>query len=111
MTVGAHGGIAFADPHHCDRPGWPPCYDVCRQAAISGTPCPSGHSANYCHGWVDANSDGGSSSSSDSGRHDNTPSGLGFRPETTHGGDLDTSATCYFLFVVLLTSTIQDYPS
>ena len=27
MTVGTHG-IAFADPKHCDRPGWPDCFDV-----------------------------------------------------------------------------------
>jgi hypothetical protein len=25
MTIDTHGGIAFADPQHCDRPGWPSC--------------------------------------------------------------------------------------
>jgi|GraSoiStandDraft_4_1057263.scaffolds.fasta_scaffold1015124_2 hypothetical protein len=28
MTVSAQGGIAFADPQHCDRAGWPSCYSV-----------------------------------------------------------------------------------
>jgi hypothetical protein len=49
MTISTHG-IAFADPKHCDRPGWPDCFDVGKAAAIPGTECPSGHSANYCSG-------------------------------------------------------------
>jgi hypothetical protein len=94
MTINAYGS-ALADPQHCDRPGWPSCYDAGHQAAISGIPCPNGHSKNYCRGWDDANggSAGSGSISSDSNRHDNTPSGLGFRPEDTHCDDLDTSPT------------------
>ena len=47
--------LAFADPAHCDRTGYPSCWDLGRaagQAAGSG-PCPSGHSQNYCVGWID----------------------------------------------------------
>ena len=54
MTINTYGS-ALADPQHCDRPGWRSCYDAGRQAAISGIPCPSGHSKNYCRGWDDAN--------------------------------------------------------
>jgi len=25
MIVSSNGGIAFADPQHCDRSGWPSC--------------------------------------------------------------------------------------
>ena len=49
MTISTHG-IAFADPKHCDRPGWPSCYSV-GKAVSDGGSCPSGHSANYCRGW------------------------------------------------------------
>ena len=27
-TVTSIHGIAFADPAHCDQPGWPTCYSV-----------------------------------------------------------------------------------
>ena len=48
----------FADPKHCDREGWPDCFDVGKAAAIPGTECPSGHSANYCRGWESASGGG-----------------------------------------------------
>jgi hypothetical protein len=47
--------VAYADPPHCDRTGYPLCYDLghaAGQAAGSG-PCPTGHSRNYCVGWKD----------------------------------------------------------
>ena len=46
---------AFADPAHCDRPGYPSCYDLGQVAGhASSGPCPSGHSHNYCVGRKDA---------------------------------------------------------
>ena len=41
-------GIAFADPQHCDRTGWPSCYGVGfdNGKANPGASCPSGHSKN-----------------------------------------------------------------
>lgn len=52
MTISIHGGIAFADPQHCDGPGWPSCYSVGfdNGKANPVTSCPSGHSENYCRG-------------------------------------------------------------
>ena len=49
MTISTHGGIAFADPQHCDRPGWPLCYSVGfdNGKANPETSCPSGHNANF----------------------------------------------------------------
>jgi hypothetical protein len=57
MTINTHS-IAFADPQHCDRSGWPSCYSVGfdNGKASPGTSCPSGHSANYCRGWEDGSS-------------------------------------------------------
>jgi len=42
-----------ADVAHCDQTGWPSCYSVGFQdgKAHPGTPCPSGHSADFCSGW------------------------------------------------------------
>jgi hypothetical protein len=55
MTISTHGGIAFADPQHCDRPGWPLCYSLGfdNVRANPGTSCPSGQSKNYCRAWED----------------------------------------------------------
>ena len=52
---------------HCDKPGWPDCFDVGKAAAIPGTSCPSGHSANYCRGWEDGAGSSGDGSSRDDG--------------------------------------------
>jgi len=43
----------LADVAHCDQPGWPSCYSVGFQdgKAHPGTPCPSGHNADFCSGW------------------------------------------------------------
>ncbi|HYT45381.1 MAG TPA: hypothetical protein VEP90_23840, partial [Methylomirabilota bacterium] len=43
----------LADVAHCDQPGWPSCYSVRFQdgKAHPGTPCPSGHNADFCSGW------------------------------------------------------------
>jgi len=49
--------IAIIDTH-CDTPGYPSCYSLGYQAgnkAAPGTPCPSGHSLNYCSGWQAGN--------------------------------------------------------
>jgi hypothetical protein len=45
--------LAFADPAHCDKTGYPSCWDLGRAVgqAAGGGPCPSGHSHNYCVGW------------------------------------------------------------
>jgi hypothetical protein len=59
MAFNAAGGsnTAFAttntatDPIHCDKPGWPSCYDLGYHAgknARSGIACPTGHSKSYC---------------------------------------------------------------
>lgn len=58
MAINTHG-IAFADPKHCDRPGWPSCFSVGKSAS-DGTSCPKGHSKNFCSGFESS----GSSSSS-----------------------------------------------
>ncbi len=44
---------AFAFPPHCDRKGYPSCYEVGFGGgqASPGTPCPSGHSRAFCNGW------------------------------------------------------------
>jgi hypothetical protein len=60
-------GIVFADPQHCDRRGWPSCYEAGREAAISGTSCPSGHSANFCRGWEAASGSFGGGSNDNRG--------------------------------------------
>jgi hypothetical protein len=59
MALNTHG-VAFEDPQHCDRPGWPSCYSVGfdNGKANPGTSCPSGHSKNYCRGWEDGSSSG-----------------------------------------------------
>jgi hypothetical protein len=46
----------IANSPHCDKPGWPSCNSVGFAAGQQhpGTSCPSGHSVNYCRGWVDA---------------------------------------------------------
>jgi Bacterial Ig domain len=39
---------------HCDTSAYPSCYSLGYQAGKNtalGTPCPSGHSLNYCSGW------------------------------------------------------------
>ena len=45
--------LVFADPLHCDQPGWPSCYSVGYQEGLTnpGTVCPTGHSDNFCVGW------------------------------------------------------------
>jgi hypothetical protein len=43
---------------HCDKSNYPSCYSLGYQAgknAALGTPCPSGHSLNYCSGWEAGN--------------------------------------------------------
>jgi len=43
---------------HCDQPNYPSCYNLGYQAgknASPGTPCPSGHTLNYCSGWEAGN--------------------------------------------------------
>jgi len=59
MTINTDG-IAFADPQHCDRTGWPSCYGVGfdNGKANPGDSCPSGHSKNYCRGWEDGSGGG-----------------------------------------------------
>jgi hypothetical protein len=44
---------ALADPAHCDKAGWPSCYDVGYSDGQQnpGIGCPSGHSSNFCDGW------------------------------------------------------------
>lgn len=62
-------GIALADPPHCDREGFPSCYDVGfgDGQADPGTSCPGGHSARFCEGWdAGANSGGRSPTSTSS---------------------------------------------
>jgi hypothetical protein len=53
MITAASAHIAFADPLHCDQPGWPSCYSVGYQEGLAnpGTVCPTGHSDNFCVGW------------------------------------------------------------
>jgi hypothetical protein len=77
MIVSSNGGIAFADPQHCDRSGWPSCYSVGfdNGKANTGTSCPSGHSKNYCRGWEDGS--GGGGGGDNSGRDDNVNRGGG----------------------------------
>jgi hypothetical protein len=81
MTISTHG-IAFADPKHCDRSGWPSCYDVGFDGgrANPGTSCPSGHSANYCRGWEAASGgsfrDGSNDNSGSSNDNSGSSSGL-----------------------------------
>ena len=44
---------ALADPAHCDKAGWPSCYDVGNNGGQQSprTGCPIGHSSNFCDGW------------------------------------------------------------
>ena len=44
---------ALADPAHCDKAGWPSCYDVGNSGGQQSprTGCPIGHSPNFCDGW------------------------------------------------------------
>src|SRR5439155_7054519 len=46
----------YADPTHCDQPGWPSCYSVGYTDGQKnpGNSCPTGHSTEFCRGWVDA---------------------------------------------------------
>ncbi len=46
----------YADPAHCDQPGWLSCYSVgyTDGQKNSGKSCPSGHSTEFCRGWDDA---------------------------------------------------------
>ena len=48
----------YADPAHCDQPGWPSCYSVgyTDGQRNPGNSCPSTHSAEFCRGWDDASS-------------------------------------------------------
>src|SRR5437667_7856228 len=41
---------------HCDQPGWPSCYSVRYTDGQKnpGNSCPTGHSTEFCRGWVDA---------------------------------------------------------
>jgi hypothetical protein len=57
MGISNMYGKAFADPAHCDIPGWPSCYKVGYDDGLgmSGS-CPSGHSSEFCRGWDDATS-------------------------------------------------------
>ncbi|HET7149218.1 MAG TPA: Ig-like domain-containing protein [Candidatus Nitrosopolaris sp.] len=51
------GNIPMIDTH-CDTPNFPSCYSLGYQDgknAAPGTPCPSGHSLNYCFGWQAGN--------------------------------------------------------
>ncbi|MDQ6667962.1 MAG: Ig-like domain-containing protein, partial [Thermoproteota archaeon] len=47
------GSSLQADVAHCGQVGWPSCYSVGFQdgKAHPGTPCPGGHSADFCSGW------------------------------------------------------------
>lgn len=83
--VTTNGSAALqADVAHCDQPGWPSCYSVgyADGKAHSGTPCPSGHSANFCSGW---NAGAGNTVHCDS---PNWPScyGIGYADGKTHPG-------------------------
>jgi hypothetical protein len=53
----------FADPKHCDRPGYPSCESVGYNDGVRDAskvsekdnfvpPCPRGHSKNYCDGYT-----------------------------------------------------------
>jgi hypothetical protein len=71
-------GLALADPAHCDRAGFPSCYDVGfgDGQANPGTSCPGGHSARFCEGWdAGANSGGSSDSQSNLGNTGTDTSG------------------------------------
>jgi hypothetical protein len=51
------GNVPMTDTH-CDIPNFPSCYGLGYQAgktAAPVTPCPSGHSLNYCSGWQAGN--------------------------------------------------------
>jgi hypothetical protein len=51
------GNIAMIDTH-CDTPNFPSCYSLGYQDgknASPRTPCPCGHSLNYCSGWQAGN--------------------------------------------------------
>src|SRR5205823_7003462 len=55
MITAGFAHKVFADPLHCDQPGWPSCYSVGYNAGQRNSgPCPSGHSSEYCRGWDDA---------------------------------------------------------
>jgi hypothetical protein len=60
ISAGSYHGVLgkstntdIASSPHCDQSGYPSCRDVgfANGKANPGTPCPSGHSANYCSGW------------------------------------------------------------
>jgi hypothetical protein len=44
---------ALGAPPHCDRKGYPSCFDAGYQdgQANPGTSCPSSHSKKFCNGW------------------------------------------------------------
>jgi hypothetical protein len=52
-NTGIKQALAYGDPIHCDRFGWPTCYSVGFQdgQANLGSSCPSSHSSNFCFGW------------------------------------------------------------
>jgi len=53
-TLNTPAGIKdIVNSPHCDRAGYPLCYDQ-GHGAYNGGPCPSGHSRNFCVGWNDA---------------------------------------------------------
>ena len=55
MGVSNMYGKAFADPAHCDQPGWPSCYKVGYDDGQGRSgPCPDGHSFEFCRGWNNA---------------------------------------------------------
>ena len=44
MIAAGSAHIVFADPLHCDQPGWPSCYSVGYQEGLTNpeTVCPTG---------------------------------------------------------------------
>jgi hypothetical protein len=65
MGINNMYGKAFADPVHCDQPGWPSCYKVGYDDGLGMSgPCPSGHSSEFCRGWDDATSGSNNNASS-----------------------------------------------
>ena len=52
-TVTSIHGIAFADPAHCDQPGWPTCYSVGYSDGQTNpwSSCLLGHSKAFCNAY------------------------------------------------------------
>lgn len=83
------------DTAHCDKPGWPICYDLGYQAgknARSGTACPTGHSKSYCTGYEAGNRSGGSSSNNGGAARETIGSS---ESDKIKGSDSSTSARAY----------------